>query len=219
LRPDLAIGICGGQSGVGAGFLRVLGFKLPKPVIPPTSPSSQSPGAGTTDQDWPQCRVDPVWTPPPKIQIKKKMRPWTSAAFLQLSNLVKLSFKVIFLFTFISTADNIKFSIQLFSNFLGLSFASLIWISEGLLYDLFTLRQPRLCIPGRAAGVFTHRIRLADTTRLQLRLLFMKHAARLPQPHTLKHETQLRTDPRYTHSDWTYNRDNSRIILVFNQAP
>jgi hypothetical protein len=38
-------GICGGQSGVGAGFLRVLRFPLP--VIPPNSPSSQSPGAGT----------------------------------------------------------------------------------------------------------------------------------------------------------------------------
>jgi hypothetical protein len=33
--------ICGGQSGVGAGFLRVLRFPLPKPFIPPTSPSSQ----------------------------------------------------------------------------------------------------------------------------------------------------------------------------------
>jgi hypothetical protein len=37
--------ICGGQSGVGAGFLRLLRFPLPKPFIPPTSPSSQSPGA------------------------------------------------------------------------------------------------------------------------------------------------------------------------------
>jgi hypothetical protein len=39
-RPGLASGICGGQSGVGAGFLRVLQFSLPKPFIPPTSPSS-----------------------------------------------------------------------------------------------------------------------------------------------------------------------------------
>jgi hypothetical protein len=29
-----------GQSGVGAGFLRVLRFPRPKPLIPPTSPSS-----------------------------------------------------------------------------------------------------------------------------------------------------------------------------------
>jgi hypothetical protein len=42
-------GICGGQSGVGAGFLRVLRFPLP--FIPPNSPSSQSPGAGTIGEN------------------------------------------------------------------------------------------------------------------------------------------------------------------------
>jgi hypothetical protein len=63
-RPGLASGICGGQSVVGAGFLRVLRFPLPKPFNPPTSPSSQSPGAGTIGQECPQCRVNPVWTPP-----------------------------------------------------------------------------------------------------------------------------------------------------------
>jgi hypothetical protein len=41
-------GICGGPSGVGAGFLRVLRFPLS--FIPPNSPSSQSPGAGTMGQ-------------------------------------------------------------------------------------------------------------------------------------------------------------------------
>jgi hypothetical protein len=46
-RPGMASGICGGQSGVGAGFLRVLRFPLP------TSKSSQSPGAGTVGQEWP----------------------------------------------------------------------------------------------------------------------------------------------------------------------
>jgi hypothetical protein len=40
--------ICGGQSGAGAGFLRVLWFPLP--FIPPNAPSSQSPGAGTIGQ-------------------------------------------------------------------------------------------------------------------------------------------------------------------------
>jgi hypothetical protein len=39
-------GICGGQSGVGAGFLRVLRFPLPI-FIPPNSPSSKSSGEGT----------------------------------------------------------------------------------------------------------------------------------------------------------------------------
>jgi hypothetical protein len=33
-----ACGVCGGQSGTGAGFLRVLRF--PVPIIPPISPSS-----------------------------------------------------------------------------------------------------------------------------------------------------------------------------------
>jgi hypothetical protein len=41
-------GICVGQSGVGAGFLRVLRFPLP--FILPNSSSSQSPGAGTIGQ-------------------------------------------------------------------------------------------------------------------------------------------------------------------------
>jgi hypothetical protein len=41
-------GICGGQSGIGAGFLQVLQFPLS--FIPPNSPSSQSPGAGTIGQ-------------------------------------------------------------------------------------------------------------------------------------------------------------------------
>jgi hypothetical protein len=43
-------GICGGQSGAGAGLLRVLRFPLPI-FIPPTSPSSQSPRAGTIGQE------------------------------------------------------------------------------------------------------------------------------------------------------------------------
>jgi hypothetical protein len=39
-------GICGGQSGAGAGFLRVLRFSLPI-SIPQNSPSSQSPEVST----------------------------------------------------------------------------------------------------------------------------------------------------------------------------
>jgi hypothetical protein len=56
-------GICGGQNEAGAGFFRVLWFPLPI-YIPPNSPSSQSPGAGTIGQKWLTCRGDPVWTPP-----------------------------------------------------------------------------------------------------------------------------------------------------------
>jgi hypothetical protein len=48
-------GICGGQSGPGAGFLRVLRFPLPI-FIPPNFPSSQSPGAGTIGQKWLQYK-------------------------------------------------------------------------------------------------------------------------------------------------------------------
>jgi hypothetical protein len=43
-------GICGGQSGGGAGILRVLRFPLPI-FIPPNSPSSQSSGTGTIGQE------------------------------------------------------------------------------------------------------------------------------------------------------------------------
>jgi hypothetical protein len=44
----LSNGICGGQSGTGAGFLQVLRFPLPI-FIPPISPLSYSPGAGKID--------------------------------------------------------------------------------------------------------------------------------------------------------------------------
>jgi hypothetical protein len=42
-------GICGGQSGAGAGFLQVLQFSLPI-FIPPISPQSPSSGAITVGQ-------------------------------------------------------------------------------------------------------------------------------------------------------------------------
>jgi hypothetical protein len=38
VRVQAACGVCGGQSGTGAGFLRVLRFPLP--IIPPIAPSS-----------------------------------------------------------------------------------------------------------------------------------------------------------------------------------
>jgi hypothetical protein len=47
--PVWSSGICGEQSGAGAGFPRV--FRFPLPIfIPPNSPSSQSPGAGAIGQ-------------------------------------------------------------------------------------------------------------------------------------------------------------------------
>jgi hypothetical protein len=63
-------GICGGQSGTGADFLRELWFPLPIFVLP-NSPS-QSPRASTIGQKWPTSRMDPVWTSPPTMRIKKK---------------------------------------------------------------------------------------------------------------------------------------------------
>jgi hypothetical protein len=54
--------ICGGKSGAGTGFLRVLQFPLPI-FIPSNSPSSQWPGAGTIGQKWPTCRLDTVHSP------------------------------------------------------------------------------------------------------------------------------------------------------------
>jgi hypothetical protein len=51
-------------------LLGILRFPLPI-FIPPNSPSSQSPGAGTIGQKWAMCRVDPVRTPFPIMRIKK----------------------------------------------------------------------------------------------------------------------------------------------------
>jgi hypothetical protein len=62
-------GIYGGQSGAGAGFLRVLRFPLPKPFIPSTSPSSQSPGQRRTE--WTQYGLH---SPLCKLQKKKKKK-------------------------------------------------------------------------------------------------------------------------------------------------
>jgi hypothetical protein len=67
VRVRAACGICGGQSGTGAGFLRVLRFPLP--IIPPISPSSSlSPGDGTIGLLVAAVPSGP-WIPPPTIPI------------------------------------------------------------------------------------------------------------------------------------------------------
>jgi hypothetical protein len=71
VRVRAACGVCSGQSGTGTGFLRVLQFPLP--IIPPISPSSYSPGAGTIGHWWTLCRVDPIGLHPPLYQFKKKV--------------------------------------------------------------------------------------------------------------------------------------------------
>jgi hypothetical protein len=58
-----SIGIYGGQSGAGVGFLRVIRFSLPV-FIPQNSPSSQSPGTSTIGQngqrtEWTQFELCP----------------------------------------------------------------------------------------------------------------------------------------------------------------
>jgi hypothetical protein len=65
-------GACGGQSGAGTGFLRVLRFPLPL-FIPPNSPSSQSPGAGTIGQLAADVPSGPSLDFTPNMRIKKKM--------------------------------------------------------------------------------------------------------------------------------------------------
>jgi hypothetical protein len=53
-------GVCGGQSGPGAGFLRGLQFPLTI-FIPAIAPQSPSSGIGTiTGQQWPQYQLDSV---------------------------------------------------------------------------------------------------------------------------------------------------------------
>jgi hypothetical protein len=64
-------GICGGRSGVGAGFLRVL--RIPLPFIPPNSLSSQSPGAGTIGQQVADVPSGPSLDSTPQYAIKKKI--------------------------------------------------------------------------------------------------------------------------------------------------
>jgi hypothetical protein len=72
VRDRAACGVCGGQSGIRAGFLRVLRFPLPI-IIPPNSPSSYSPGAATVGLLVTAVPSGPNWTPPPPIPIKKKV--------------------------------------------------------------------------------------------------------------------------------------------------
>jgi hypothetical protein len=90
-----ASGICGGQSGAGAGFLRVLRFSLPI-FIPPNSPASQSPGARTRGELVADVPSGPIWTLLPIMRIKKKrdgqeMSLWKRNLDTCLQNLVILS--------------------------------------------------------------------------------------------------------------------------------
>jgi hypothetical protein len=72
VRVRAACRVCGGQSATGAGFLRVLQFPLPI-IIPPISPSSQSPGAGIIGLLVAAVPSGPNWTPPPPPHYKVKL--------------------------------------------------------------------------------------------------------------------------------------------------
>jgi hypothetical protein len=64
LRVRAACGVCGGQSGIGAGFLRVLRFPLT--IIPPIIIITR------VWHNWPLVTAVPSganWTPPPTIPI------------------------------------------------------------------------------------------------------------------------------------------------------
>jgi hypothetical protein len=69
VRVRAACGFCSGQSGSGAGFLRILRFPLS--IIPPISPLSWSRGAGTIGLLVAAVPSGPNWTPHPTIPIKK----------------------------------------------------------------------------------------------------------------------------------------------------
>jgi hypothetical protein len=63
--------MCGGQSGAGAGFLRVLRFPL-QIFIPPDFPPSQSPGAGTIGQSGRRAEWAQFGLHPPLCEFKLK---------------------------------------------------------------------------------------------------------------------------------------------------
>jgi ribosomal protein S14 len=70
VRARAECGVCGGQSGTGASFLRVLRFPLR--IIPPISLSSKSPGACTIGLLVAAVPSEANWTPSPTILIYLK---------------------------------------------------------------------------------------------------------------------------------------------------
>jgi hypothetical protein len=90
VRVRAAYGVCGGQSGIGVGFLRVLWFPLS--IIPPISLLSKSPGAGTIGLLVAAVPNGPNWTPPPHYTIfflknpgtdKHITRNWSAEEYMQ----------------------------------------------------------------------------------------------------------------------------------------
>jgi hypothetical protein len=69
-------GICGGQNGAGAGFLRVLRFPLPIFILPTSPFLHHHNHQGQVQQaiQWPTCRVDPFRLHTPVCEFKKSMK-------------------------------------------------------------------------------------------------------------------------------------------------
>jgi hypothetical protein len=67
VRVRAACGVCSGQSGTGAGFLRVLRFPLP--IIPPILHHHNHPGLAQIGLLVVAVPSGPSWTPPPTIPI------------------------------------------------------------------------------------------------------------------------------------------------------
>jgi hypothetical protein len=79
VRVRAACGVCGGQSGIGAGFLRVLRFSLPN--IPPISILIITRGwhnrpIGGGSAEWTQ--LDSTPPPPPIYKLKRKKKTFTN---------------------------------------------------------------------------------------------------------------------------------------------
>jgi hypothetical protein len=70
---------------LGQVFSEYFGFPCQPHFIPPTSPSSQSPGTGTIGQYMAAVpRGHPIWTPPPIIRIKNKINKKNKQASINL---------------------------------------------------------------------------------------------------------------------------------------
>jgi hypothetical protein len=68
------VGFVADKMAPGQVFSEYFGFPCQPHFIPPTSPSSQSPGTGTIGQYMAAVPCGhPIWTPPPTIRFKKKI--------------------------------------------------------------------------------------------------------------------------------------------------
>jgi hypothetical protein len=91
----MSCGICGGQSGTGAGFLRVLRFPLPIP-IPLTAPhsSSSSFDAGTIGQLVADVPSGLSLTPPQETKKKNERKKENNEKRIRVKKNIKYSSRI-----------------------------------------------------------------------------------------------------------------------------